>query len=206
MSSTEFPAGFFRRVDDSPDEAFYAEPRKVVHLDDSAIAAVTTLYDEVIPEGADVLDLMSSWRSHLPAQRSLRVVGLGMNAEEMKDNPQLDQVVVHNLNERPVLPFEDASFDAVVCCVSVQYLTQPLNVFAEVARVLRPEAPFVVTFSNRCFPVKAVAAWLYSDDAQHIAMVSNYFSRTHGLDPPKVENRSPARGDPLFAVWARRTS
>ena len=199
----------FRRIDESPDPIFYALPRKVVHIDDAAIAAVTSLYEDVVPKEGRILDLMSAWRTHLPPGWGSEVVGLGMNRAEMEDNPQLDDSVVHDLNVDPRLPFEDASFDAVLCCVSVQYLVKPLDVFAEVARVLRPDGPFVVTFSNRCFPEKAVAAWLFGADGEHRDMVMNYFQRTHGFSPPRFEDRSPSRdsggADPLYAVWARRT-
>jgi SAM-dependent methyltransferase len=199
-----FPEGFFRRIDEQPDDIYYATPRKVVHLDDAAIEAVSRLYGELIPKESRTLDLMSSWRSHLPPLAGGRVVGLGMNSEEMEDNPQLDEIVVHDLNASPLLPFPDASFDAVLCCVSVQYLVHPLQVFADVSRVLRPGGPFIVTFSNRCFPEKAVGAWLYSNDVEHGAMVKNYFERTPGLLAPRVEDRSPERGDPVYAVWARK--
>jgi SAM-dependent methyltransferase len=207
VTTPEFPnvPGAFRRIDESPDSVFYAVPRKVVHIDDGAIAAVTRLYADLLEPGAEVLDLMSSWRSHLPEGLADRVVGLGMNQEEMEDNPQVDEAVIHDLNEDPRLPFLDRSFDAVLCCVSVQYLVRPLEVFADVSRVLRPGGPLVVTFSNRCFPEKAVGAWLYAGDTDHLHMVRNYFQRTHGFLPPVVEDRSPGGGDPLFAVWARAT-
>jgi SAM-dependent methyltransferase len=204
MDSTDYPSGFFNRMDDSPDPMFYVEPRKVVHIDDGAIAAVTQLYSELVPPGAQVLDLMSSWRSHLPNGVAGRVTGLGMSREEMDDNPQLDEAFVHDLNVEPRLPFADESFDAVVCCVSVQYMTRPLETFADVARCLRRGSPFVVTFSNRCFPSKAIAGWLFTDDAAHVGLVRGYFQQTPAFGPPHNENRSPGWGDPLYALWAEK--
>jgi len=194
----------FRRVDESPDPEFYAVPRLVTHIDAGAIAVVTALYEELLPTSGPVLDLMSSWRSHLPEGRSGRVVGLGLNAEEMADNPQLDEVVVHDLNANPRLPFEDRTFAAVVCCVSVQYLVRPIDTFAEVARVLAPGGPVVVTFSNRCFPTKAVAAWRVGDDEDHLVLVDAYLRAASGLGPPTARSHRPGRGDPLYAVWALR--
>ena len=155
----------FRRFDEDDDSAFYSFPRRVVHIDDGAIAALTRLYAALVPAGVRVLDLMGSWRSHLPASFGGAAIGLGLNAVEMAENPHLAAAVVHDLNREPGLPFADAAFDAVVCAVSVQYLTRPLDVFREVRRVLRPGAPFVVSFSNRCFPDKAVALWRASDDS-----------------------------------------
>lgn len=201
----EFPAGFFDRADESPDDGFYAPTRLVTHIDDGAIAAVGALYEELGLAG-DVLDLCSSWVSHFRSPPA-RLVALGMNATELERNPHAVEWLVHDLNVDPHLPFTDASFDAATCCVSVDYLVRPLDVFDETARVLRDDAPFVVTFSNRCFPTKAIRGWLATDDTGHVDIVTEYFRRSHGWTAPTAERRTPPdhRGDPLFAVWARRT-
>jgi SAM-dependent methyltransferase len=198
------PPGAYGREDEAPDPLFYELPRRVVHIDDGAIAALGRLYGEALPMGGRLLDLMSSWRSHLPpGLRAAEIVGLGLNADEMADNPQLTRHVVHDLNRQPRLPFEAESFDGAMCAVSIQYLVHPLEVFREVRRVLRPGAPFVVAFSNRCFPTKAVAVWHATSDAQHVALVRAYFESAGGWQAPVAEDRSPAQGDPLHAVWAR---
>lgn len=198
----------FRRIDESPDQLFYAFPRFTVHIDEHAIAAVTALYRELLPSGGAILDLMSSWRSHLPEDLPFaRVVGLGLNAEEMADNPQLDEYIVHDLNAEPALPFPDASFDAAVVTVSVQYLTRPVDTFREVNRILRAGAPFILTYSNRCFPTKAIAAWLATDDRQHARIIATYFEQSGGWGEVVAADRSPRLGyptDPLYAVWARK--
>lgn len=202
----EFPREYFRKQDESSDDLFYVAPRKVVHIDDGAIATLSDQLAQLLPPGGVYLDLMSSWRSHLPnSLKPTRVVGQGMNADEMRDNPQLDKFVVQNLNRDPVLPFEDNAFDAAVCTVSVQYLTQPIRVFGEVARVLKTGAPFVVSFSNRCFPTKAIAVWTGSSDKQHLALVSTYFERAGGWRDITAWQHTPRRGDPLFIVWAKKT-
>lgn len=205
MSGDEYPAGFFDRADTSDDRAFYAPERLVTHIDPGAIAAVGALYDELGLRG-DVLDLMSSWVSHFTVAPANLVV-LGMNERELSANPQAASHVVHDLNRDPALPFDDATFDAVVCCVSVDYLVRPVEVFRDVARVLRPGAPFVVTYSNRCFPTKAIRAWLTTDDAGRVAIVRSYFERAGGFTEPTAELRTPlaASGDPLWAVWATAT-
>jgi SAM-dependent methyltransferase len=199
-----FPPGFFDRADPGSDAAFYRAPRIVTHIDDGAIATVGTLYEELGLDG-EVLDLMSSWVSHF-VRPPRRLTVLGMNAAELARNPQAAAAVVHDLNADPVLPFADASFDAAVCCVSVDYLVRPVEVFADVARVVRAGGPFVCTFSNRCFPTKAIRGWLMSSDAEHGEIVAEYFRRAGGWDAPVVERRTPAGhfGDPLWAVWAHR--
>ena len=202
-----YPSSYFQRYDPSDDEVFYEMPRMVVHIDEGAITALRNIYTELLPTSGATLDLMSSWRSHLPAEgieSGLLVSGLGMNAEEMAANPRLVNHVVHDLNRDPALPFADATFDGAMCAVSVQYLTQPIAVFADMARVLRPGAPFLVSFSNRCFPTKAVAIWQNTSDEQHVQLVTSYFQLAGGWSRPETRAFTPAIGDPLYVVWARR--
>lgn len=201
---------WFERADANRDEFFYQQPRKVVHIDDTAIAAVTALYRELLPANGVILDLMSSWRSHLPADVPYqKVIGLGMSADEMADNPQLDEFVVHNLNVRPDLPFPGEAFDAACCCVSVQYLQQPISLFHSVQQTVRMGAPFIVTFSNRCFPSKAINLWRYTDDEQHVQIIALYFAASGGWTEPswRLCNEiavAEQGADPLYAVWAMK--
>jgi SAM-dependent methyltransferase len=197
----------FRRYDESPDGFFYRQPRLVVHIDTAAIEAVTQLYRELFPSGGAILDLMSSWVSHLPPEVSFgRVVGLGLNEPELAANPRLDAYVVHDLNQNPRLAFESSGFDAAAICVSIQYLTQPVAVLREVGRVLKPGAPIAITFSNRCFPTKAVAIWQALDDAGHADLITRYLTDAGNWTTIETLDRSPGEfdGDPLFAVVARR--
>ena len=196
----------FARHDPSPDAGFYDQPRFVTHIGDGAIAALTAVYRRLLPAGEPVLDLMSSWVSHLPGDVALGPVsGLGMNEAELAANPVLADHVVQDLNADPALPYADAAFGAVVCAVSVQYLTRPFEVFAEVRRVLRPGGACVVAFSNRCFPTKAIRGWLDTDDEQHVQIVAAYFAGSATFGPVRAELRTPpSPGDPLYAVWASR--
>jgi SAM-dependent methyltransferase len=205
-ASAHFPPWFFCRQDPTPDLRFYAAPRLVTHIDDAAIAAVGALYDELRVEGR-VLDLMSSWISHFTAPPAELVV-LGLNARELAANPAAAERVVQDLNADPGLPFPDGSFDDAVCAVSVDYLTRPLEVFAEVARVLRPGGRLVCTFSNRCFPTKAIRGWLATDDPGRVRIVRRYFELTPAFGPPASDLRTDpyAAGDPLYAVWAAKVA
>lgn len=198
-----FPAGFFARADEQSDDMFYAPERMVTHIDDEAIAAVGELYADLGLRGR-VLDLMSSWISHF-AEAPADLVVLGMNARELTANQHAAAVVVADLNVEPVLPFADHRFDAVTCCVSVDYLIRPIEVFREVRRVLVPGGIFVCTFSNRCFPTKAIRGWLATDEQGRRRIVEEYFRRSGGWQEPTVEQRRGAgmHHDPLDAVWAR---
>jgi SAM-dependent methyltransferase len=197
----ELPARAFDKEDPDDDAAFYEPARLTTHIDDAAIAALTAFYRRTLPPGGAVLDVMSSWVSHLPADRDYReVVGHGMNSEELAANPCLTRWFIQDLNRTPALPEGDGAFDAVLCCVGVQYLQRPVEVFADVRRVLRPGAPVVVSFSNRCFPTKAVAIWRSLDGAGHARLVSLYLERA-GFKAVRVHVLADGRfGDPLTVV------
>ena len=201
---SEFPSGAFAKQDGGDDLAFYAPARLVTHIDEGAVAALTARYRMLLPENGRVLDLMSSWVSHLPGECSYReVVGQGMNAEELTANPRLDRWFVQNLNRDPVLPLDADAFDAALCCVGVQYLQQPVAVFGEVRRVLNLGAPFVVSFSNRCFPTKAVAVWRALDIDGHAALVRLYLERAGFVDVTVETLADGTRCDPPVAVVGR---
>ncbi len=205
-ASSPWPAGFFDRQDPTGDADFYTAPRFVTHIDNRAIQAVTELYDELgVPQGR-MLDLMSSWVSHVSRHPDGGLVALGMNAAELDANPFADERLLQDLNRDPRLPFDDASFDAVTCCVSIDYLIAPVDVLREANRVLRPGGLVVITFSNRCFPTKAIRGWLTTDDAGHAGIVRAYLEQAGGFGPVTAQRRTPARhrGDPLYGVWAAR--
>jgi len=194
------PEAAFDKADPSPDAEFYGFPRFVTHIDDAAIAAVTQVYREALPSGGAVFDLMSSWVSHLPDDIAYAaVVGHGMNQEELAANPRLSRWFVQDLNVEPVLPLEDGTFDGACLCVSVQYLQRPVDVFRDVRRVLRAGARFVVSFSNRCFPTKAVAIWqsLSAPDQQRLVAA---YMRAAGFGEVAGRAALPPHGDPLWAV------
>jgi SAM-dependent methyltransferase len=201
MSS--FPEEAFRRTDEAPDEEFYRTSRLVTHIDDQAIAAVTQLYRELFPAGGEILDLMSSWVSHLPPEIEYRrVIGLGMNEVELRRNERLHSYVVQNLNADPRLRFRNAEFDGVAICVSIDYLTRPVEVLREVGRILRVGCPTIVSFSNRCFPSKAVAIWHQLDDRGHMRLVERYLEEAGNFANIRSLDRSPRRmfSDALYAV------
>ena len=197
-----FPKGFFSRADETDDNVFYRPDRFVTHIDDQAIAAVSALYAELGLTGR-VLDLMSSWVSHFP-HRPEELVVLGMNRRELEANPMAHAVVILDLNKDQSLPFVDARFEAVTCCVSVDYLVRPIDVLAEAGRVAQSGAPIVCTFSNRCFPSKAIRGWLSIDERARCEVVAEYMNLA-GLCDVGWEQRTPKGhgGDPLYAVVGR---
>ncbi len=208
----------FSRPDEEDDAEFYTAPRLVTHIDDRAISVIGELYGRLLREDMKVLDLMSSWKSHIP--ESLRLddlIGLGLNEQEMSQNPALSEYVIHDLNKNPMLPFGGEEFDAVICTVSVEYLTRPLEVFEDIARLLRPEGVCVMTFSNRWFPPKVVRIWTELHEFERLGLVSEYFLRSsrfrevetfsmRGLTRPENDPYFPRliTSDPVYAVWAKR--
>jgi FKBP-type peptidyl-prolyl cis-trans isomerase 2 len=208
----------FARLAAADDSAFYGNARLVDHIDRTAARQIAQLYGRLLPRGGRLLDLMSSWKSHLPAAlEPSQVSGLGMNAEELAANPALGERVVHDLNLDPRLPFADAAFDGAVCTVSVEYLVRPFEVFEEIARVLRPGARFVVTFSNRWFPPKVINLWQNCHEFERMGIVLEYFLRSgrfaqletyslRGLPRPEDDKYAGqmALSDPVYAVWGER--
>jgi len=217
--ATDFLSGTpYVRADEQDDAIFYRQTRMVHHLDAVARKVISNLSGDLIPEGAKVLDLMSSWESHLTESLNTEsVTGLGMNREELENNPRLQQREVQDLNKNSKLPFEDASFDAVICTASVEYLTQPEALFSEVLRVLKPGGRFINSFSNRWFPTKAVAIWSELHEYERPALVSDYYRKAgftqlhtfseHGearpIDDPHIRQTQVA--DPVHAVWGERS-
>jgi SAM-dependent methyltransferase len=221
QQETDFFSGEpFQRMDPRDDGVFYQQPRLVQHLDAQAIVHVGEIYGRFLQPGSRVLDLMSSWVSHLPAALSeIEVCGLGMNADELAQNPRLYDRQVHDLNANPVLPYADAAFDTVICTASVEYLVQPIAVFEQVRRVLKPGGQFVLTFSDRWFPTKAVYLWTELHPFERMGLVLAYLRTAGGFselgtesvrfyprpaDDPHAQER--AYSDPVFAVWGRKAS
>lgn len=205
-TTDHFLADDFTKQDPTDDNLFYQQPRMVAHIDQGAVIYLRdTVYASELPANGRWLDLMSSRYSHLPSQPEPAFVhATGMNAAELAANPDLNDHIVHNLNQNPTLPFADDSFDAVMCCVSVQYLEKPLEVFAEVRRVLTVGGPFIVSFSNRCFPTKAVRIWRQMSDAQHVELVRHYMTLA-GFSLVTTQHKPGGlfAGDPLYVVIGR---
>ena len=196
----------FRRVDETDDAVFYSQPRIVKHIDEPACTALTEYCRKMLPSNGEILDLMSSCVSHLPEDIDYKnVVGLGMNQIELEANSRLNSYLIHNLAINPKLPFVNNSFDACTLTVSVQYVVHPISVFQEIGRVLKPNRPCIVSFSNRCFPTKAVSIWHQLSDMGHARLVAHYFDGSGVFGPPETADISPNRGktDPLIVVCAK---
>ena len=208
----------FVRQDPSPDDAFYAMPRLVDHLDKNCSRQIAELYRRLIPLDGRILDLMSSWVSHLPADfANADITGLGMNQHELEQNPLLTQNLVHDLNQQTAIPFDDQTFDAIICTASIEYLVKPDQVFAELSRILKPGAPLVITFSNRWFPPKAIQAWGHAHKFERMGLVFEYFIQNgdfenlhsyslRGLPRPSNDRYAGQlpTSDPVYAVWGYR--
>jgi len=218
-NSTDFFADDpFYREDDGDDARFYTQPRLVSHVDSRAQETMAALYGRLLRPDMAVLDLMSSWQSHLPEDMELKTVaGLGLNEEELRQNHRLTAYTLHDLNRDPGLPFPDSQFDAVVCNLSVEYLIRPFEVFAEAARVLKPGGLFIQTFSHRWFPPKVVRIWPELHEFERVGLVLEYFLRSRafgnlqtfssrGWPRPAGDRYFPQirLADPVYAVWGEK--
>eukprot|EP01118_Nematostelium_gracile_P006136 TRINITY_DN1968_c0_g1_i1.p1 TRINITY_DN1968_c0_g1~~TRINITY_DN1968_c0_g1_i1.p1 ORF type:complete len:206 (-),score=41.57 TRINITY_DN1968_c0_g1_i1:12-629(-) len=191
--------------DQTPDSAFYAHPRLVYHVDDHFRARLTRLYGEKLNSDMKILDLMSSWVSHLPNDVKYKhVEGHGMNQEELSQNKQLNHFFVQDLNANPKLPFDDASFNAVLIAVSVQYLQYPEKITKEISRILDVKGQCIISFSNRMFPTKAIHAWTQADDSEHVRLVHHYLQEG-GFKEIDVIEEDDYENDPFFALIATKT-
>ena len=207
----------FTRLDEQDDSLFYERDRFVQHLDSTALEAVEKIIKALTPgPGGRMLDLMASWDSHIPPDiKPDHMAGLGLNPRELAQNPILDSRLVQDLNQNPVLPLDSASFDQVNNIVSVEYLTDPIAVFKEVGRVLKPGGRFLIIFSNRFFEPKVTAIWRRSSESQRIALVETWLAASEAFNKPSEfivsglprpaddkYTRFGIPSDPVFAVYA----
>jgi SAM-dependent methyltransferase len=203
-----------QKLDASSDNDFYAIPRLVTHVDEPFIDQLSQLYRERLQPNTRILDMMSSWVSHLPDDiKFAHVEGHGMNEEELARNPRLDHYFVQNLNENRAFPFPDQEFDAVLNAVSVQYLQYPEEIFQEIHRVLKPNGIAIISFSNRMFYQKAISAWRDGSEGMRVELVKRYFKAAGGFKEPEVIQKQPSvpaifqmlgmgGSDPFYAVLA----
>ncbi|MGB5771243.1 MAG: methyltransferase domain-containing protein [Crocosphaera sp.] len=206
------------KLDPTNDQYFYSFPRFVTHVDEGFIDQLRNLYRERLQPQTRILDLMSSWVSHLPDHLEFaHVEGHGMNQEELEKNTRIDDYFVQNLNDNPKLPLKDNDFDAVLIAVSVQYLQYPEAIFSEIYRILKPGGVVIISFSNRMFYQKAITAWRDGTDATRIQLVKGYFKSVSGFTKPEVIiNASPLPSflqmlgiigsDPFYAVIATKVN
>jgi SAM-dependent methyltransferase len=214
-----YRADSFKRDDEGDDALFYGKDRFVSHLDSLALQTVEDVIGSLVTEENPlILDLMAGWDSHIPVSiKAAKVIGLGLNENELKENKALDEYIIQDINKDPILPFKDAYFDAVINTVSVDYMTRPLDVFREIGRILKPGGLLLVIFSNRMFPEKAVKMWKDATEDERVIIVeelfkeSGFFGRTSLFvsrgKPRPADDKYASEGipsDPVYAVYADR--
>lgn len=204
------------RSDNAIDSQFYTQARLVNHIDEIAQNQLKSIYKELIPAHSEILDLMSSINSHLDETLEIKkIIGLGMNQEELETNHLLDERIIHDINQNKTLPFDDASFDVVICSLSIEYITQPSKLFDEVSRILRPHGKFIISFSNRWFQSKAINVWKYLHEFERVGLVMEHFIESahfgdintyslRGLPRPFNDYHNTLLSDPLYVVWASK--
>ncbi|MBU0991301.1 MAG: methyltransferase domain-containing protein [Proteobacteria bacterium] len=212
-----FKEDTFKRLDESPDTRFYQMPRYVNHLDDTAIRTIRNQYEKILKPETKVLDLMSSWTSHLPEGRRFeKVTGLGLNEAELKRNERLTDYVVHDLNKNTDITLETNGYDAVICAASIEYLIHPFETFKEISRILKPDGIFAISFSNRWFSPKAIHIWKELHEFERVGFVLELFLQSggfkniqtysmRGLERPSNDKYygDHYHSDPVFMVWGQ---
>jgi SAM-dependent methyltransferase len=205
------------KLDLGNDKQFYDVPRFVTHVDEGFIDRLTNLYRDRLSPDTRIFDMMSSWVSHLPSELKFEhIQGHGLNTEELAKNPRFNSYFVQNLNQDQKLPLADSSFDAVLNTVSVQYLQYPEAIFAEIHRILKPNGIAIMSFSNRMFYNKAIAAWRDRSEISRVELVKSYFRSAPGFSEPEaivqisqvpelLRLMGIGGGDPFYAVISHKS-
>lgn len=208
----------FKREDDTEDSIFYSQPRITTHIDAKCHENLVKLYEEILPKKGKILDLMSSYQSHIPKSENLEVIGIGLNEEEMRQNPILNSFFIHDLNKSPYLPFSNEEFDAIVCDLSIEYVTRPFELINELKRILKPRGSLTFSFSNRYFPDKVIKLWIDLQEFERMGYVLELLLKTGGLEDFKTFSFRGFRrpyddkyfgctllSDPLYVVYAKKS-
>ena len=202
MAQFQYPAV---SAGEAVSDPIFARESPFPQIDGGAIAAITDLYREILPPGGAILDVLSGWVPHLPPEAPYRrVVGIGSDKRALAENPFLDEWRVQDLNGTPFLPFASGEFDGATVCAAIQNLARPAEVIREIARVLRPGAPLIVTFSNRCLATKAIGCWCLHDETGQLCLVAQHFAEAGNWADIRCLDRTPPQGGvPLYAVIGR---
>ena len=201
------------KIDDSDDQIFYQNPRYVNHLSFSFRNRLTNLYSKYLYSNNVILDLMSSWVSHLPTNTKYKkIIGHGMNESELRANKRLDSFWVQNLNKIQILPIEDSSVDTGLIVAGWQYLQYPEKISLELSRIIKKDSLLIISFSNRAFWTKSPNIWTNSSEEGRIEYVKKVIS-SNGWSVEKILNEKTydnklfglnfLESDPFFSVIAR---
>tara|TARA_Y100001933_G_C18815739_1_gene487004 strand:+ start:120 stop:767 length:648 start_codon:yes stop_codon:yes gene_type:complete len=204
-----------KKLDESNDLDFYASPKFVYHLDSNFRKELTQTYNKEISSGSTVLDLMSSWDSYLPKTKNYKkVIGHGLNKEELEKNKYFDKYWIQNLNEDQNIPLESKSIDYCLMVAAWQYLQYPENIALEIARILKSNGKLIIAFSNRAFWTKAPNIWTTSDENQRVDYVRNILIY-NGFNEPRIIKKFVSKNlnifpffnfDPFYCLIAQKTS
>lgn len=207
----------FQRDNEEDDSIFYDKPRLTAHIDSKCHENLVKTYERILPPSGKILDLMSSYQSHIPTEREYYVIGLGLNAEEMKNNKTLNEFIVHDLNKNPCLPFEKEEFDIIICDLGIEYVTKPFKLISEIKRVLKTKGIVTFSFSNRYFPPKVIKLWIDLHEFERLGYVLELLLRNggfqnfktfsyRGYDRPKDDKYFGYTflSDPLYIVCASK--
>ena len=204
------------KIDVADDQIFYQHPRYVHHLSDSFRTRLKNLYSNYLLNHYVILDLMSSWVSHLPQGITYKkVIGHGMNEAELSSNQRLDSYWIQNLNQNQNIPIESSSIDAGLVVAGWQYLQYPERVALELSRIIKTDSLLIISFTNRAFWTKAPNIWTHSSEDGRIEYVSRVLTANGWRIEKIVKEKTMEKkflgiysveSDPFFSVIARNNS
>ena len=175
-----------KKLDESNDEEFYSDPKFVYHLDKNFRQYLSDLYESEIDNYSTVLDLMSSWDSYLPVGKKYKkVIGHGLNKQELEKNKMLDSFWIQNFNLNQKIPLESGSIDYCLMVAAWQYLQYPENLTKEISRILSNKGKIIVSFSNRAFWHKAPNIWTTSTENERVKYVRKVLM-SNGFNEPDI--------------------
>ena len=203
-----------RKLDETNDENFYADPKFVYHLDSNFRKYLSKIYEVEINDYSTVVDLMSSWDSYLPPKKTYKkVIGHGLNEAELMKNKILNSFWIQNFNTNQTIPLDTESVDYCLMVAAWQYLQYPEKLSKEIARILSNRGRIIVSFSNRAFWHKAPNIWTTSSEEGRLKYVRKVLI-SNGFEEPKIIKKFNSqtfnllpflKNDPFYCLIAQKS-
>jgi len=166
-------------------------------LDEEAAEKLRGHFKFYLKPGMSILEFGAAENSYFPNDLELsRHVGVGLNKDLMDENESLTEKLVVDLNT--VVPSRDVDsddlrrlaadpFDAIVMTNTVDFLTNPREVYRTAWHLLKPGGLMMVPFTSKNakeyvakFERAQVKAWREFSDDQHMWITGSFFQFSAG--------------------------